>query len=93
MFARAHPYLLLVLLSTPQEHIHQDVGEEVDGHLIIMLYDESAAVKDFASQLMPHLKHKTCHDMTCLNGPFPETLFKRALTHSPSICAKPKQKQ
>lgn len=68
--------LLLLLLYTTQQHIHQDVGKKVNGHSVVMLNDESAAVKNFTCQLMPHLKHNKCHNDT-LTGHFQKLELKR----------------
>lgn len=50
-------YLSLLLLSTSNQHIDQNVGQQVDGHFVIMLYDETTAVEHFASKLMSNLKN------------------------------------
>lgn len=50
-------YLPLLLLSASNQHIDQNVGQQVDGHFVIMLYDETTAVEHFASKLMSNLKH------------------------------------
>lgn len=50
-------HLLLLFRCAAQQHVEQDVRQQVDGDLVVMLDDETAAGEDFTSQLMSHLKH------------------------------------
>lgn len=50
-------YLSLLLLSASNQHIDQNMGQQIDGHFVIMLYDETTGVEHFASKFMSNLKH------------------------------------
>lgn len=50
-------YLSLLLLSASNQHVDQNMGQQIDGHFVIMLYDETTAVEHFSSKFMSNLKH------------------------------------
>lgn len=51
------PHLLLLCRCAAQQHIEQDVRQQVDCDLIVVFDDEATAFEHLAGQLMPHLKH------------------------------------
>lgn len=50
-------HLLLLCGGAAQQHVEQDVRQQVDGDLVVVLDDEAAAGEDSAGQLVSHLKH------------------------------------
>lgn len=48
---------MLFFRCAAQQHVQQNVRQQVDGDLVVMLDDETAAGEDFTSQLVSHLKH------------------------------------
>lgn len=49
------PHLLLLCRCAAQQHVAQDVRQQVDGDLEVVLDDEAAAFEHSASQLVSHL--------------------------------------
>lgn len=50
-----HPHLLLLRRSAAQQHVAQDVRQQVDGDLVVVLDDEAATFEHSAGQLVSHL--------------------------------------
>lgn len=57
-------HLLLLFRRAAQQHVQQDVRQQVDGDLVVVLDDETAAGEDFTGQLVSHLKHNQCDSKT-----------------------------
>lgn len=54
------PYLLLLCRCAAQQHVQQNVRQQVDGDLVVVFDDETATGEHLTGQLMPHLEnHKT----------------------------------
>lgn len=70
-------HLLLFFRCAAQQHVQQDVRQQVDGDLVVMLDDETAAGEDFASQLVSHLKHKRSDSQSSEIDDSPRKIIKR----------------
>lgn len=53
-----HPDLLLLCWRAAQQHVEQDVRQQVDGDLVVVFDDEATALEHLAGQLMSHLEYK-----------------------------------
>ena len=49
------PHLLLLWRSAAQQHVEQNVRQQVDRDFVVVFDDESAAGEHFAGQLVSHL--------------------------------------
>lgn len=47
--------LLLLCRRAAQQHVEQDVRQQVDGDFVVVFDDEAAALEDLAGQLVSHL--------------------------------------
>lgn len=60
-----HTHLLLLFRGAAQQHVKKDMRQQIDGDLVVVLDDETAATKDFTSQLVSHLEHIQSESETC----------------------------
>lgn len=51
------PHLLLLCRCAAQQHVEQNMRQQVDSDLVVVFDDETAAGEHSAGQLMSHLKH------------------------------------
>ncbi len=63
-------HLSLLVLSASNQHIDQNMGQQIDGHFVIMLYDETTAVEHFSGKFMSNLKRIQKWDCISLLGIF-----------------------
>lgn len=54
---RAWPHLLLLGRRAAQQHVEQNMRQQVDCDLVVVFDDEATAGEHPAGQLMSHLKH------------------------------------
>ena len=57
MCAFMYPYLLLFCRCAAQQHVEQNMRQQVDCHLVVVFDDETTASEHLAGELMSHLKH------------------------------------
>ena len=74
---RARAYLLLLCGGAAQQHVQQDVGQQVDGDLVVVFDDEAAAGEHLARQLVSHLdddnSNKAIHNLKQVLGSISDT--------------------
>lgn len=52
------PHLLLLCRSAAQQHVEQNMRQQVDCDLVVVFDDETTASEHFAGQLVSHLESK-----------------------------------
>lgn len=64
------PHLPLLCRCAAQQHVEQNVRQQVDRDLVVVFDDETTAGEDSAGQLVSHLKNETTSDNLSLKKTF-----------------------